>query len=138
MPELPEVETVTRSIAPLVGRHIVSAEFRSTRVLRGGDPDRMAAHLVAEVAHHIEGDIGLQERAANLAQRCIDVGFAERAAPGQAIQDAAELFRELVEHGQSRKRFQQTNLAPEGASRCRAFASGPFGPVGGSMMTALL
>jgi formamidopyrimidine-DNA glycosylase len=45
MPELPEVETVTRSIAPLVGRHIVSAEFRSSRVLRGGDPDRMAARI---------------------------------------------------------------------------------------------
>jgi formamidopyrimidine-DNA glycosylase len=45
MPELPEVETVVRSIAPLVGRRIVSAEFRSLRVLRGGDPDRMAAAL---------------------------------------------------------------------------------------------
>ena len=45
MPELPEVETVTRSIAPLVGRRIVSAEFRCVRILRGGDPDRMAARL---------------------------------------------------------------------------------------------
>lgn len=45
MPELPEVETVTRSIAPLVGRRIVSAEFRCLRILRGGDPDRMAARL---------------------------------------------------------------------------------------------
>lgn len=45
MPELPEVETVTRSIAPLVGRRVVSAEFRCLRVLRGGDPDRMAARL---------------------------------------------------------------------------------------------
>ena len=45
MPELPEVETVTRSIAPLVGRRIVTAEFRCLRVLRGGDPDRMAARL---------------------------------------------------------------------------------------------
>jgi len=45
MPELPEVETVVRSIAPLVGRRIVSAEFRSTRVLRGGNPDRMAKKL---------------------------------------------------------------------------------------------
>jgi formamidopyrimidine-DNA glycosylase len=43
MPELPEVETVTRSIAPLVGRRIVSAEFRCLRILRGGDPDRIAA-----------------------------------------------------------------------------------------------
>jgi formamidopyrimidine-DNA glycosylase len=45
MPELPEVETVARSIAPLVGRRIVSAEFRSVRVLRGGNPDAMAAAL---------------------------------------------------------------------------------------------
>jgi formamidopyrimidine-DNA glycosylase len=45
VPELPEVETVTRSIAPLVGRRIVAAEFRCLRVLRGGDPDRMAARL---------------------------------------------------------------------------------------------
>jgi formamidopyrimidine-DNA glycosylase len=45
MPELPEVETVARSIAPLVGRRIVSAEFRSLRVLRGGDPDAMSAAL---------------------------------------------------------------------------------------------
>ena len=45
MPELPEVETVTRSIAPLIGRRIVSAEFRCLRILRGGDPDRMSAAL---------------------------------------------------------------------------------------------
>ncbi len=45
MPELPEVETVVRSIRPLVGRRIASAEFRNLRILRGGDPDRMAARL---------------------------------------------------------------------------------------------
>lgn len=45
MPELPEVETVARSIAPLVGRRIVSAEFRCPRVLRGGDPDEMAERV---------------------------------------------------------------------------------------------
>src|SRR5436309_12756261 len=45
MPELPEVETVVRSIAPLAGRRIVSAEFRCLRILRGGDPDAMAARL---------------------------------------------------------------------------------------------
>ncbi|MGA2275779.1 MAG: bifunctional DNA-formamidopyrimidine glycosylase/DNA-(apurinic or apyrimidinic site) lyase [Bryobacteraceae bacterium] len=45
MPELPEVETVVRSIAPLVGRRIVSAEFRAARIFRGGDPERMAARL---------------------------------------------------------------------------------------------
>jgi formamidopyrimidine-DNA glycosylase len=45
MPELPEVETVARSIAPLVGRRIVTAEFRNLRVLRGGDPESMSAQL---------------------------------------------------------------------------------------------
>lgn len=45
MPELPEVETVVRSMAPLVGRRILSAEFRCLRVLRGGDPDEMAGRL---------------------------------------------------------------------------------------------
>jgi formamidopyrimidine-DNA glycosylase len=46
VPELPEVETVRRSIAPhLAGRRIVSAEFRCVRLLRGGDPDDMSARL---------------------------------------------------------------------------------------------
>jgi formamidopyrimidine-DNA glycosylase len=45
MPELPEVETVTRSLAPLVGRRIIAAEFRNLRILRGGDPDAMSARL---------------------------------------------------------------------------------------------
>lgn len=45
MPELPEVETVVRSIRPLVGRRIVSAEFRNLRILRGGDPDAMSSRL---------------------------------------------------------------------------------------------
>lgn len=45
MPELPEVETVVRSIRPLVGRRIASAEFRNLRILRGGDPDHMASRL---------------------------------------------------------------------------------------------
>ena len=52
MPELPEVETVVRSIAPLIGRRIVSVELRSVRVLRGGDPDKMAARLAGR---RIEG-----------------------------------------------------------------------------------
>ena len=45
MPELPEVETVVRSLAPLIGRRIATAEFRNLRILRGGDPDHMAARL---------------------------------------------------------------------------------------------
>jgi formamidopyrimidine-DNA glycosylase len=56
MPELPEVETVVRSMAPLVGRRIVSAEFRCRRVLRGGDPEEMAAGVegrrIASIRRH--------------------------------------------------------------------------------------
>jgi formamidopyrimidine-DNA glycosylase len=45
LPELPEVETVARSLAPhLKGRRIMSAEFRQLRVLRG-DPDETARRL---------------------------------------------------------------------------------------------
>lgn len=56
MPELPEVETVVRSIAPLAGRRILSAEFRCPRVLRGGDPEHMATALagrrIASIKRH--------------------------------------------------------------------------------------
>ena len=45
MPELPEVETVVRSIAPLTGQRILSAEFRNLRILRGGHPDVLSARL---------------------------------------------------------------------------------------------
>jgi formamidopyrimidine-DNA glycosylase len=45
VPELPEVETVARSIAPLVGRRILSAEFRCLRILRGGHPEEMATAI---------------------------------------------------------------------------------------------
>ena len=56
MPELPEVETIARALAPrLRGRRIVSAEFRCLRVLRG-DPDSTAAGLagrkVRDVRRH--------------------------------------------------------------------------------------
>jgi formamidopyrimidine-DNA glycosylase len=45
VPELPEVETIVRALDPrLRGRRILSAEFRSRRVLVG-DPDQTAARL---------------------------------------------------------------------------------------------
>jgi len=46
MPELPEVETIVRALAPrITGRRIVTAEFRCLRILRGADPDELAARL---------------------------------------------------------------------------------------------
>src|SRR5204862_7730684 len=54
VPELPEVETVVRSLGPLVGRRIATAEFRNLRVLRGGDPDRMAARLAGRRIERVQ------------------------------------------------------------------------------------
>jgi formamidopyrimidine-DNA glycosylase len=44
VPELPEVETVARSLARVVGRRIISAEFPCPRVLRG-NAEAMSAAL---------------------------------------------------------------------------------------------
>lgn len=44
MPELPEVETVVRSLAGIAGRKILNAEFRQLRILKG-DPEWSAAFL---------------------------------------------------------------------------------------------
>jgi len=45
VPELPEVETVVRSLAPIAGQRILGTEFRNLRILRGGDPVRLSARL---------------------------------------------------------------------------------------------
>src|ERR1035438_3016517 len=45
VPELPEVETVVRSLAPIAGQRILGAEFRNLRILRGGDPAVLSARL---------------------------------------------------------------------------------------------
>ncbi|MCU1263200.1 MAG: DNA-(apurinic or apyrimidinic site) lyase / Formamidopyrimidine-DNA glycosylase [Bryobacterales bacterium] len=56
MPELPEVETVVRSLAPQVtGRRILNAEFSQKRVLRGdaGDAARMlGGRIIQSVGRH--------------------------------------------------------------------------------------
>jgi formamidopyrimidine-DNA glycosylase len=52
MPELPEVETVVRSLRPvIIGRRILNAEFRQLRVLRGSP----LATTKALVGRRIEG-----------------------------------------------------------------------------------
>jgi formamidopyrimidine-DNA glycosylase len=52
MPELPEVETVVRSLTHLVGRKILNAEFRQLRVLIG-DPEKCAAFLRGRAIENI-------------------------------------------------------------------------------------
>ena len=60
--------------------------------------DRLLADAVGEGAHHVERDVGLEQRAANLAQRRRDVGLGQRAAAGQAVQDGAKPLLQHLEH----------------------------------------
>ena len=52
--------------------------------------DRLLLHLLGEGARHVERDVGFEQRAADLAQRLLDVGFAQRAAPRQLVENAAQ------------------------------------------------
>src|SRR5438093_10257386 len=52
MPELPEVETIVRGLAPrLAGRRILAAEFRCARVVRGA-PERIVGKTIHDVRRH--------------------------------------------------------------------------------------
>ena len=52
MPELPEVETIVRGLAPrLEGRRILAAEFRCARIIRG-TPERIAGKTICGVRRH--------------------------------------------------------------------------------------
>ena len=61
-------------------------------------PTALGLHLVGEGAHHVERDVGFEQRAAHLAQRGVDVGLRQRAAPGEPVENAAKPFRQRVEH----------------------------------------
>ena len=61
------------------------------------DADRALLHLLDEGARHVERDVGLEQRAAHLAQRRVDVGLRQRAAPRQAVEHAAKAIRQVVE-----------------------------------------
>ena len=72
----------------LAGRH---------RLDHGG-ADRLLANFFGKTSDHVERDVGLQQRAAHLAHRGIDVGLGQRPAPGQPIENATKFFRQIVEH----------------------------------------
>ena len=61
-------------------------------------PTARALHLFDEGAHHFQRDVGLDQRAADLAHRLADVGLRQRAALGQPVEDAAEALLQGVEH----------------------------------------
>lgn len=54
MPELPEVETTRRGVAPVLGGHTVSAVRVSDHRLRQPVPRDLAAHLVGQRLHAVE------------------------------------------------------------------------------------
>src|SRR6202035_5278042 len=60
--------------------------------------DRLLADPFGKTPDHVERDVGLQQRAAHLAHRSIDVSLRQRPAPRQPIEYAAKLFRQIVEH----------------------------------------
>jgi formamidopyrimidine-DNA glycosylase len=52
MPELPEVETIVRGLAPrLTGTRVLAAEFRCPRVVRG-EPERIVGKTIHAVRRH--------------------------------------------------------------------------------------
>ena len=65
--------------------------------LKSGKQVRLFADAVDEAAGHVERDVGFEQRAAHLAHRGIDVGFRQRTAPRQPIENAAKPFRQIVE-----------------------------------------
>src|SRR3546814_650194 len=60
--------------------------------------DRLLAHRGNEVLDHGQRHVGLEQHHAHLAQGRVDVGLAEGAAPGQAIEDVAEALAQALEH----------------------------------------
>ena len=83
--------------------------------------DGLRPHRVDEVAHHVERNVGLEQGAADLAHRFIDVGLVKRALAGELVEDGAKAIRQGFEH-----RLSETKNAPEGASRCRVLT--PLAP----------
>ena len=95
------------------------------------DADGALAHAVDEGARHVERDVGLEQRAAHFAQGGIDVGSRQRAAPRQAVENAAKLFRQIVEHRFPKPASaapRSNDFAPEGAS---ALSGGNLRPLKG-------
>ena len=95
--------------------------------------DRAVAHLVGEGAHHVERDVGLEQRAAHFAQRLVDVGLGERAAPRELVENAGELVGKALEHGFSpSERFSRRSKAKRARGRIALPGVGLPSLLGGS------
>ena len=56
------------------------------------DADRLLLHAVAEGTRHVERDVGFKQCAADFAQCAVDLDFAQCAAAGKAVENAARVF----------------------------------------------
>ena len=93
--------------------------------LDDGGADRLLAHLLGEAAHHIERDVGLEQRAAHLAHRGIDIGSrSARRAPSADRECHQAVPTDCRTMPLSPASGLPNTFAPEGAQRCRALTSG--------------
>ena len=60
--------------------------------------DRLRPHRVDELADDRQRHVGFEQRHADLAQRGVDIGLGQRAAPAQPVEDVAQTFAQTVEH----------------------------------------
>src|SRR6266403_850211 len=65
--------------------------------LDDGGADRLLAHAIGEASDDIERDVSLEQRAAHLAHRGVDIGLRQRTAARQPIEYPTKLFRQIVE-----------------------------------------
>ena len=65
--------------------------------LDDGGADRLLADAIGEASDDLERDVGLEQRAAHLAHRGVDVLLGQRTAPRQTIEYPTKLFRQIVE-----------------------------------------
>ena len=99
-----EVDRDGAGTAQLLDHHVVD-DFDD--LLAGGDglqdldADGAVADLGDEVAHHGQGDVGVQQREADFPQRFGDVHLVQRAAAAQAVEHAVQLVGQSLEHVQT-------------------------------------
>ncbi len=60
--------------------------------------ERLLAGLVDEVAHHRQGDVGLEQGDAHLAHRRVDVLLGQHAAAGKPVEDAGKPIAQTFKH----------------------------------------
>ena len=74
--------------------------------------DRALAHPLQELLHHLEVDVGLEQRETDLAQRNVDVGRRERTAAPEGAEHALQPVTQRVEHVGPLLRRPHANTSP--------------------------